>query len=77
MSILLWITIEMEYKIKRLKFILFFTNGRQKLTAKGLTRTPVILNSIWKEMTFNVSRQCKVSPHIDITQKLISLSSVG
>ena len=36
MSILLWITIEMEYKIKCLKFILFFTNGRQKLTAKGL-----------------------------------------
>ena len=30
MSILLWITIEMEYKIKCLKFILFFTNGRQK-----------------------------------------------
>ena len=37
MSILLWITIEMEYKIKCLKFILFFTNGRQKLTAKGLS----------------------------------------
>ena len=36
MSILLWITIEMEYKIKYLKFILFFTNGRQKLTAEGL-----------------------------------------
>ena len=36
MSILLWITIEMEYKIKCLKFILFFTNGRQKLIAKGL-----------------------------------------
>ena len=36
MFILLWITIEMEYKIKCLKFILFFTNGRQKLTAKGL-----------------------------------------
>ena len=36
MSILLWITIEMEYKIKCLKFILFFTNGRQKLTVKGL-----------------------------------------
>ena len=36
MPILLWITIEMEYKIKCLKFILFFTNGRQKLTAKGL-----------------------------------------
>ena len=33
---MLWITIEMEYKIKCLKFILFFTNGRQKLTAKGL-----------------------------------------
>ena len=30
MSTLLWITIEMEYKIKCLKFILFFTNGRQK-----------------------------------------------
>ena len=37
MSILLWITIAMEYKIKCLKFILFFTNGRQKLTVKGLT----------------------------------------
>ena len=37
MSILLWITIEMEYKINCLKFILFFTNGRQKLTAKGLS----------------------------------------
>ena len=36
MSILLWITIEMEYKIKCLKFILLFTNGRQKQTAKGL-----------------------------------------
>ena len=31
MSILLWITIELEYKIKCLKFILFFTNGLQKL----------------------------------------------
>ena len=31
MSILLWNTIGMEYKIKCLKFILFFTNGRQKL----------------------------------------------
>ena len=30
MSILLWITIEMEYIITCLKFILFFTNGRQK-----------------------------------------------
>ena len=29
MFILLWITIEMEYKIKSLKFILFF-NGHQK-----------------------------------------------
>ena len=38
MSILLWITIEMEYKIKCLNFILFFTNGRQKLTAKGLSQ---------------------------------------
>ena len=38
MSILLWITIEMEYKIKCLKFILFFTNGRQKVTAKGLNK---------------------------------------
>ena len=38
MSILLWITIEIEYKIKCLTFILFFTNGRQKLTAKGLSR---------------------------------------
>ena len=37
MSILLWITIEMEYKIKCLKFILLFTNGRQELTAKGLS----------------------------------------
>ena len=36
MSILLWITIEMEYIIKCLKFILFFTNGHQKLTTKGL-----------------------------------------
>ena len=36
MSILLWITIERKYKIKCLKFILFFTNGRQKLTTKGL-----------------------------------------
>ena len=35
MSILLWITIEMEYKMKCLNFILFFTNGRQKLTGKG------------------------------------------
>ena len=42
MSILLWITIEMEYKIKYLKFILFFTNGRQKLTAKGLISYKVI-----------------------------------
>ena len=39
MSILLWITIEMEYGMKCLKFILFFTNGRQKLTAKGLIST--------------------------------------
>ena len=39
MSILVWITIEMEYKIKCLKFILFFTNDRQKLTAKGLKST--------------------------------------
>ena len=31
MSILLWITIEMEYKIKCLKIVLLFTNGRQKL----------------------------------------------
>ena len=30
------ITIEMEYKIKCLKFILFFSNGCQKLTSKGL-----------------------------------------
>ena len=36
MSILLSITTEMEYNIKCLKFILFFTNSRQKLTAKGL-----------------------------------------
>ena len=38
MSILLWITIEMEYKMKCLNFNLFFTNGRQKLTAKGLSQ---------------------------------------
>ena len=36
MSILLWITVEIEYKRKCLKFILFFTNGRQKLTTKVL-----------------------------------------
>ena len=42
MSIVLWITIEMEYKIKCLKF-LFFTNGRQKLTTKGLTNLIVWL----------------------------------
>ena len=30
MSILLWITIEMEYKIKCLKIFLSFTNGRQE-----------------------------------------------
>ena len=30
MHILLWITIEMEYKIKCLNLFLFFTNGRQK-----------------------------------------------
>ena len=38
MSILLWITIEMEYKIKCLKFILFFTNGRQKLDPERVNR---------------------------------------
>ena len=31
MSILLWIIIEMEYKIKSLKIFLLFTNSRQKL----------------------------------------------
>ena len=40
MSILLWITIEMEYKIKFLIFF-WFTNGHQKLkinsTVKGLS----------------------------------------
>ena len=30
MSILLWITIELEYKMKYLKKCLLFTNGRQK-----------------------------------------------
>ena len=47
MSILLWITIEMEYKIKCLKFILFFTNGCQKLTVKGLSHCllEVLLNN--------------------------------
>ena len=48
MSTLLWITIEMEYKIKCFKFILFFTNGRQKfdpervnpLTVAGTLKRP-------------------------------------
>ena len=38
MSILLWITIEMEYKIKCLKTFLLFTSGHQNSTLKGLSK---------------------------------------
>ena len=42
MSILLWITIEMEYIIKCLKFILFFTNGHQKLDPERVKQLKII-----------------------------------
>ena len=56
MSILLWITIEMEYKIKCLKFILFFTNSRQKITTKGLS-VDRALESIKEMIDFYISSQ--------------------
>ena len=44
----------MEYKIKCLKFILFFTNGRQKLTAKGLRWTQLRLGSSESDVTSSI-----------------------
>ena len=41
MSILLWITIEMKYKIKCLNFFLLFTNGRQKIGPQKVNKAEV------------------------------------
>ena len=47
MSILLWITVEMEYKIKCINFFLLFTNGRQKFDPQRVKAILRPVQDLW------------------------------